>query len=120
MEKNPNNLYISIAVIWMKSYVDGLFNPTSVIDIVHTTMNNSHIFKIHLKTIDLRTRLYGVSHTNPYIIPPKPLSDVYCFKLNFNILNVGYSVSLFTSCTNNLKANSSEQFFNLLPLLRQH
>ena len=38
--------------------------------------------------MDITTRLYGVNHTNPYIIPPPPpppksRSDVYCFKLNF-------------------------------------
>ena len=32
-----------------------------------------------MKTIDITTRLYGVNHTNPYIIPPKLRSDVYCF-----------------------------------------
>ena len=30
--------------------------------------------------------------TNPYIIPSKPRSDVYCFKFNFNISNVGFCV----------------------------
>ena len=37
--------------------------------------------KIHLETIDITTRLWG--------------SDVYCFKLNFNISNVGYYCSIF-------------------------
>ena len=46
--------------------------------------------KIQLETIDITMRLYGVNHTNPYAIPPKPRSNVYCFKLNFNISNVGY------------------------------
>ena len=39
----------------------------------------------------MTTRFYGVYHTNPYITPPKSRSDVYCFKLNFNISIVGYS-----------------------------
>ena len=47
--------------------------------------------KIQLKTLDITTRLYGVNHTNLYIILPKPRRDVYCFNLNFNISNVGYS-----------------------------
>ena len=49
--------------------------------------------KIHLETIDITLRLYGVNCTNPYIVPPKSHSDIYCFKLNFNISKVGYSVT---------------------------
>ena len=46
--------------------------------------------KIQLETIDITMRLYGVSHTNPNTIPPEPHSNVYIFKLNFNLSNVAY------------------------------
>ena len=49
--------------------------------------------KIQLETIDITTKLweYGIRICMVYTI--KPHSDVYCFKLNFNISNVGYYVA---------------------------
>ena len=58
------------------------------------TIAHIRYIKIQLDTIDITTRLYGVNHTNPYNIPQKPCSDVYYFKLNFNISKMGYCACL--------------------------
>ena len=53
--------------------------------------------KIQLETKAITTRLRGINHTNPYHHSPKPRSDVFCFKLNFNISKLGYwAISLYT------------------------
>ena len=54
------------------------------------TIAHVRYIKIQLETIDITSRLYGVNHTNSYNIPQKHRSDVSCFKLNFNISNLGY------------------------------
>ena len=38
-------------------------------------------------------RLRGINHINLLYHSPKPSSDVFCFKLNFNISKLGYSRS---------------------------
>ena len=43
--------------------------------------------KLQPKTIDLRTRLWGISPTNSVVFYPEPLTEVYGFRLNFNISN---------------------------------
>ena len=42
-------------------------------------------FKIQLETKDITTRLRGINHINLLYYSSKPRSDVFCFKLNFNI-----------------------------------
>ena len=51
-------------------------------------------FKIQLETKDITTRLRGINHINLSHHSPKPRSDIFCFKLNFNISKLGYYVKL--------------------------
>ena len=46
--------------------------------------------KIQLETIDIITRLWGCDIRICMVYTIKPRSDSYCFRLNINILNVGY------------------------------
>ena len=46
--------------------------------------------EIQLETKDITTRLRGINHINLSYYSPKPRSDVFCFKLNFNISKLGY------------------------------
>ena len=46
--------------------------------------------KIQLETKDITTRLREINHINLLHYSPKPRSDVFCFKLNFNISKLGY------------------------------
>ena len=50
-------------------------------------------FKVQLETKDITTRLRGINHINLLYYSPKPRSDVFCFKLNFNISKLGYCVT---------------------------
>ena len=52
-------------------------------------------FKIQLETKDITTRLRGINHINLSYHSLKPRSDVFCFKLNFNISKLGYCKILF-------------------------
>ena len=47
-------------------------------------------FKIQLETKDITTRLRGINLINLLYNSLKPRSDVFCFKLNFNISKLGY------------------------------
>ena len=47
-------------------------------------------FKIQLETKDITTRLREINDINLLNYSPKPRSDVFCFKLNFNISKLGY------------------------------
>ena len=48
-------------------------------------------FKIQLEPKDITTRLRRINHIIFFLYySPKPCSDVFCFKLNFNILKLGY------------------------------
>ena len=47
--------------------------------------------KIQPKTIDITTRLWGINPTNSVVYFPEPRTEVYCFRLNFNISKLGYS-----------------------------
>ena len=46
--------------------------------------------KIQLETTDMTTRLWGYDIRICMVYFIKPRSDVCCFKLNFNVSNVGY------------------------------
>ena len=46
--------------------------------------------KIPSKTICIMSRLGGINPYKSIYYSPKPRSDVYCFKLNFNISKLGY------------------------------
>ena len=47
--------------------------------------------KFQLKTVDLRTRLWGISPTDSVVIySPEPRSEVFCLRLNFNISKLVY------------------------------
>ena len=58
--------------------------------------------KIQLETKDITTRLRGINHINLLYYSPKPPSDVFCFKLNFNISKLGY---LLNTLAQNKEAN---------------
>ena len=58
--------------------------------------------KIQLETIDITTRIWGYDIRICMVYIIKPCSDVYCFKLNFNISNMGY-FSLMTISPAQLK-----------------
>ena len=46
-------------------------------------------FKIQLKTIDLRTRLWGINPTNAAFYSQEPHVQVYCLQLNLVITGLG-------------------------------
>ena len=48
------------------------------------------IFEIQPKTIDIITRLWGINPTNSIVYSPEARTEVYCFRLNFNISKLGY------------------------------
>ena len=48
-------------------------------------------------TKDITTRLRGINHIILLYYSPKPCSDVFCFKLNFNISKLGYWINRETS-----------------------
>ena len=47
---------------------------------------------IQLQTIDFSTRLWGINYRVCGVYSPEPRDDVYCFKLNFKISKLAYSV----------------------------
>ena len=47
-------------------------------------------FKIQPETIDITARLWGINPTNSLVYSPEPRTEVYCFRLNFNISKLGY------------------------------
>ena len=56
-------------------------------------LNNRSIsiyIKIQPKTIDLSTRLWGITTEFVGFIPPEPRAKVYCLTLNFNISKLVY------------------------------
>jgi len=42
----------------------------------------ANVLKIHLITVDLRTRLLGINPHKLRIYSPEPRTEVYCFRLN--------------------------------------
>jgi len=51
------------------------------------------LIKIQPKTIDLSTRLWGITtEFVGWVYPPEPRTEVYCFRLNFNISKLVYSI----------------------------
>ena len=65
-------------------------------------------FKIQLERKEITTRLRGINHINLSYHSPKPRSDVFCFKLNFNISKLGcycLCFGILTNLTQKLKIN---------------
>ena len=47
-------------------------------------------FNIQPKTIDITMRLWGINPTNSIVYLLELHTEVYCFRLNFNISKLGY------------------------------
>ena len=57
--------------------------------------------KIQLETINITTRLWGYDIRICVVYSIKPRSNVYCFKLNFNISNMGYCLPILNEISLN-------------------
>ena len=73
--------------------------PFKISLFVQKTFELAHFryFNIQPKTIDIATRLRGMNPTDSIFYFPDLRTEVYSFRLNFNISKLGYSVISYPS-----------------------
>ena len=59
----------------------------------HAAVDQFRYIKIQPKTIDLSTRLRGITIEFVEVYSPEPRAEVYCVRLNFNISKLVYCVA---------------------------